>query len=82
MQAIREERSIGQLLKELRDETTTLLRQEVDSLHVAGAAMWESLGNAASTHPSRTIRVELCPGDARAEPGVRRSVRCKWRYRR
>jgi xanthine/uracil permease len=30
MQAIREERSIGQLLKELRDETTTLLRQEVD----------------------------------------------------
>lgn len=25
-----EERSIGQLLKELRDETTTLLRQEVD----------------------------------------------------
>lgn len=30
MQAVREERSIGQLLKELRDETTTLLRQEVD----------------------------------------------------
>lgn len=30
MQALREERSIGQLLKELRDETTTLLRQEVD----------------------------------------------------
>jgi len=30
MQAIREERSIGQLLKELRDETTTLLRQEVE----------------------------------------------------
>jgi putative Mn2+ efflux pump MntP len=28
--AVREERSIGQLLKELRDETTTLLRQEVD----------------------------------------------------
>ena len=27
---VREERSIGQLLKELRDETTTLLRQEVD----------------------------------------------------
>ncbi len=30
MQALREERSIGQLLKELRDETTTLLRQEVE----------------------------------------------------
>jgi len=30
MQALREERSIGQLLKELRDETSTLLRQEVD----------------------------------------------------
>lgn len=30
MEAVREERSIGQLLKELRDETTTLLRQEVD----------------------------------------------------
>lgn len=30
MQAVREERSIGQLLKELRGETTTLLRQEVD----------------------------------------------------
>jgi xanthine/uracil permease len=30
MQAVREERSIGQLLKALRDETTTLLRQEVD----------------------------------------------------
>jgi xanthine/uracil permease len=30
MEALREERSIGQLLKELRDETTTLLRQEVD----------------------------------------------------
>lgn len=28
--AVQEERSIGQLLKELRDETTTLLRQEVD----------------------------------------------------
>jgi hypothetical protein len=27
---VQEERSIGQLLKELRDETTTLLRQEVD----------------------------------------------------
>src|SRR4028119_1744029 len=26
--AVQEERSIGQLLKELRDETTTLLRQE------------------------------------------------------
>lgn len=30
MQALREERSFGQLFKELRDETTTLLRQEVD----------------------------------------------------
>ena len=30
MPAVHEERSIGQLLKELRDETTTLLRQEVD----------------------------------------------------
>ena len=27
---VQEERSIGQLLKELRDETTSLLRQEVD----------------------------------------------------
>jgi xanthine/uracil permease len=27
---VREERSIGSLLKELRDETTTLLRQEVE----------------------------------------------------
>jgi uncharacterized membrane protein len=27
---VREERSIGQLLKDLRDETTTLLRQEVE----------------------------------------------------
>lgn len=30
MPPVQEERSIGQLLKELRDETTTLLRQEVD----------------------------------------------------
>jgi len=30
MPAVQEDRSIGQLLKELRDETTTLLRQEVD----------------------------------------------------
>lgn len=30
MSVVGEERSIGQLLKELRDETTTLLRQEVD----------------------------------------------------
>lgn len=30
MPAVHEDRSIGQLLKELRDETTTLLRQEVD----------------------------------------------------
>jgi xanthine/uracil permease len=30
MPAVHEERSLGQLLKELRDETTTLLRQEVD----------------------------------------------------
>lgn len=30
MPAVQEERSLGQLLKELRDETTTLLRQEVD----------------------------------------------------
>lgn len=29
MPPVQEERSIGQLLKELRDETTTLLRQEV-----------------------------------------------------
>lgn len=43
MQAVREERSIGQLLKELRDETTTLLRQEVD---LAKAEMSEKASRA------------------------------------
>jgi xanthine/uracil permease len=41
--AVREERSIGQLLKDLRDDTTTLLRQEVE---LAKAEMTEKASRA------------------------------------
>lgn len=52
MQALRDDRSLGQILRDLRDETSTLLRQEVD---LAKTEMSEKAARAGSNVGSLAV---------------------------